>query len=61
MEPVRPASSAAPDLDAVLRMQAQPGAQSTPQSPVSSPVPAAAAPAGLPPVNRMPWENRYDR
>ena len=61
MEPVRPASAAAPDLDAVLRMQAQPGAQSTPQSPVSSPVPAAAAPAGLPPVNRMPWENRYDR
>jgi type III secretion protein C len=60
-EPARPAATSALELEALLLMQAPPGAQATPRSSGASPMSAQTPPAGLPPASRMPWENRYDR
>jgi type III secretion protein C len=49
--------SVAPNVEAALRALAQPGASSAQLISTSSPLSASA----LPPVRKMPWENRHDR
>ncbi|MFM0335923.1 type III secretion system outer membrane ring subunit SctC [Paraburkholderia fungorum] len=56
-EPVQPTAAVAPNVDAALRTLAQPAAGGAPQSPSSSPLSSPV----LPPVRKLPWENRHDR
>ncbi|CAE6884771.1 type III secretion system outer membrane ring subunit SctC [Paraburkholderia domus] len=58
-ESVQPTAAVAPNVDVASRALAQAAARGAPQSP--SPPSSPLSSPGLPPVSRMPWENRYDR